>query len=149
MRQKQTTPASSAEEAIKDILGSARQSLFAVDGYVGTNLLLTLRGLEPSALSVRLLTNRHSVKQDFPAELAAFRRQFPSVDIELRTSESFLDRFIVIDGDELFHIGASLKDAGGRAFMISCIENPEIAATAKAAIEQAWADAKDDASSAV
>ncbi|WP_163268681.1 hypothetical protein [Chelativorans alearense] len=127
--------------AIRDILGRAQRSLLVVDGYVGASLLLTLKSLGVSPLSVRLLTSKQSVKHDFPAELGAFRKQFPQFHVKLRTSEVFHDRFVVVDDQDVFHIGASLKDAGRRAFMISRIENLEIAAKTRDAIEQAWAEA--------
>lgn len=127
--------------AIRDILSRTQDSIFVVDGYVGTSLLMTLKWLAVSPISVRLLTGERSVKQDFGVELAAFRKQVPQVDIEVRTSSAFHDRFVVIDGTEVYHVGASLKDAGRRAFMISRIESAEIASATQDTIEAAWASA--------
>src|SRR5690606_11744988 len=99
------------------------------------------KALRPSPISVRLLTGEQSVKQDFPLELAAFRKQLAHIDIEVRASNAFHDRFIVVDGTEVFHVGASLKDAGRRAFMISRIENSEIATVTRVSIDAAWLSA--------
>jgi hypothetical protein len=41
-----------------------------------------------------------------------FHSQVAHVKIEVRTMAGFHDRFIVIDGDEFYHVGASIKDAG-------------------------------------
>ncbi len=45
----------------------------------------------------------------------------------LRT-DSFHDRFLVLDATDAYHGGASIKDAGKRAFMVSRIEDPETVA---------------------
>ncbi|MCL1905274.1 MAG: hypothetical protein FWG19_04035, partial [Methanomassiliicoccaceae archaeon] len=41
--------------------------------------------------------------------------------VEVRTSDRFHDRFLVID-DTVYHIGASLKDLGKKLFAFSRIE---------------------------
>jgi hypothetical protein len=38
----------------------------------------------------------------------------------------FHDRFIILDGKTVYHIGASVKDAGKKCFGISLLEEPEI-----------------------
>ena len=38
---------------------------------------------------------------------------------------AFHDRFLIIDGVEGYHIGASLKDAGKKCFGITKIEGPD------------------------
>ena len=46
--------------------------------------------------------------------------QYPSIQIrELRESH---DRFLIIDRNELYHIGASLKDLGKRWFAFSKLD---------------------------
>ena len=109
--------------AIRDILGEAETSLTVVDGYMGSSLLKTLGALNPGTLTVHLLTKAGKLKADFDTELAAFRKQHAGVTLEVRTEESFHDRFIVIDGVDVYHIGASIKDAGGKAFMISRVQD--------------------------
>lgn len=38
---------------------------------------------------------------------------------EVQTNKKFHDRFMIIDGREAYHIGASLKDAGKKIFALS------------------------------
>jgi hypothetical protein len=45
--------------------------------------------------------------------------------LEVRNSNSFHDRFLIVDED-IYHIGASIKDAGKRSFMLSLIETDPI-----------------------
>ncbi len=42
-----------------------------------------------------------------------------------RRSKEFHDRFVIIDDDECWHVGCSIKDAGNRAFMLSKMEDRE------------------------
>lgn len=41
----------------------------------------------------------------------------------METRNDFHDRFLIIDDKEVFHIGASIKDAGKRSFGITKIED--------------------------
>jgi hypothetical protein len=54
----------------------------------------------------------------------------------------FHDRFIVVDTNECYHVGASLKDAGRKAFMVSKLEDPiNISALMNQQV-QAWSAAQ-------
>jgi hypothetical protein len=106
---------------IRDVLDTARSDILIIDPYLGSSLLLTLRGLSPRALSVNSLTSDRNLRADFRTELEAFRQQMSHVRTEVRTATSFHDRFLVIDGNDFYHVGASIEDAGKRAFMIRII----------------------------
>ena len=56
-------------------------------------------------------------------ECLTFQHQYSSVRVDLRLSREFHDRFLVIDGKNCYHIGASIKDAGRKAYMINQIED--------------------------
>jgi hypothetical protein len=127
--------------AIRDILAKAKTRVTVVDGYMGPSLLKTLGALNPGTLTVHLLTKAGKLKADFNTELAAFRKQHPAVTLDIRTEENFHDRFIVIDGVDVYHIGASIKDAGGKAFMISRVQDPINVTALLASTAQAWATA--------
>lgn len=108
---------------------------------MGATLLKTLGALNPGTLAVRLLTKAEKLKADFNTELAAFRKQHAAVTLEICTEEAFHDRFIVIDGVDVYHIGASIKDAGGKAFMISRVQDAINVTALVTSIERAWAAA--------
>ena len=44
----------------------------------------------------------------------------------MRETDEFHDRFLIIDRKHLYHIGASIKDAGKKAFEISINEDDGI-----------------------
>jgi hypothetical protein len=50
-------------------------------------------------------------------DLEKHNSQYPP--IEIRVKKHFHDRFLIIDGRELYHLGASLKDLGKRWFAFS------------------------------
>lgn len=61
--------------------------------------------------------------------------------VEIRKSGKFHDRFIVADG-KVFHIGASIKDAGEKACFMSEVEGADIKTTLKKAISAYWDEAE-------
>ena len=63
-----------------------------------------------------------------PTEFADFQREYPDVDISLKTTGGiYHDRYIIIDyntKDEIiFHCGGSSKDGGKRITSISRVED--------------------------
>ena len=50
-------------------------------------------------------------------DIAKRNAQYPH--IEIRILKNTLDRFLILDGKELYHLGASLKDLGKRWFAFS------------------------------
>jgi hypothetical protein len=124
--------------AIRDVLGRARLTLTIVDGYLGTQLLSTLRALSHPPAQVRLLTFARHLPSDFGTEAALFRTQFPQIGLEVRATADFHDRFIAIDDKEFYFVGASIKDAGKKAFMISRIQDQPNIESARRMIADAW-----------
>ena len=77
--------------------------------------------------------------QAIAAEAKRFVTQFKGVLVEVRSAlKEFHDRFIVVDQRMCMHVGASIKDAGKTAFMISVIEDEVNRLALIAAIDVAW-----------
>ena len=53
-----------------------------------------------------------------------FNAQYPTLTI--KKTIAFHDRFLIIDGVEGYHIGASLKDAGKKFFGVNRIEGSDV-----------------------
>ena len=51
-------------------------------------------------------------------------------------------RYLAFYDRDFYHFGASIKDAGKRAFMFSVIEEPDIIASIRAKFEHEWNNAK-------
>ena len=127
--------------AIRDVLARASREILLVDAYVGTSFLRTLKALNPP-LAIRILTVAKNLKADFRVEAEAFKKQMPGMTVEMRATNDFHDRFIVIDDVEVYHVGASIKDAGNRAFMINHIQDPPNIRNIRQIIDQTWTAAQ-------
>jgi hypothetical protein len=88
------------------------------------------------SLRVRILCSRYAPA--VAAEAQLFVAQHSGAVIEVRQTKDFHDRFIVIDGQSCVHVGASIKDAGKTAFMISRVEDQQNRDNLLAAIDTSW-----------
>ena len=57
-------------------------------------------------------------------DIAKFNSQYPKLTVKI--SKDFHDRFLIIDRKEVYHIGASIKDAGKKSFGITKLEVEEL-----------------------
>ena len=73
------------------------------------------RGIEFRRWANRVLIQKHN-------------SQYPPISIH--TYKKCHDRFLIIDGTEVYHIGASLKDFGKKMFAFSKLEIPAASITA-------------------
>ena len=77
-----------------------------------------------------IFTSEHYDRKHVPhhkisdADALAFSKQYPKLTI--RYNELFHDRFLIIDDRELYLIGASLKDIGGKCFGFTKMDSREI-----------------------
>ena len=118
-------PAGATHDAfvhVRSLFKGARQELFIIDGYVDTSLfqfLLSTNG----PTTCRVLTKPRTVPHDFVLESNHFAQQH-GFTLSVRASDLFHDRQIILDGSRAFVLGASIKDAGKKAFHIIPIETP-------------------------
>ena len=78
-----------------------------------------------SSIMKSLLKGLHQFEYD------DFKKQYPNIDISFyRTNGAYHDRYIIIDYDtpneNIFHCGASSKDAGNKITSITKINDKEI-----------------------
>jgi hypothetical protein len=122
--------------AITSIIRSSTTSITVVDGYV-SEATLDLLSTKAANVTARVLTYPDSAKPAFVRHGTAFVAQYGA--LEVRTSQAFHDRFLVIDDATYYHFGTSLKDAGRKkAFMFSRIEEPVVLSTLKATLAMEW-----------
>jgi hypothetical protein len=125
-----------AYQTIKSILGRATNSLYIVDGFVGGVLFQTLASINIVPY-IRVITGTR-LTPDFYYEARLFRTQYSHVSLELRIANDFHDRFVVVDQREYYHIGASIKDAGKKAFLISRLEDEPVVKLLQQHIDATW-----------
>ena len=73
-------------------------------------------------VEVVILTSNKSNIQNI--DIQKFNKEYPI--LKITKTNKFHDRFIVIDNEEMYHLGASIKDLGKRCFGINKIEEEEI-----------------------
>ena len=122
---------------LRDLFAEARGSIFIVDPYCATSVFHMLEERPPDQLNVQILCSEHA---NAVAEGSkAFVEQHPHVTVEVRTTRDFHDRFIVLDKNVCVHVGASIKDAGRKAFMVSRIEDPRNRDAVLQQLDESWA----------
>ena len=98
---------------VADLIKSARKSVILIDNYVDENVLLLL---SKRAKGVNVIIYTAEISPQIRLDLQKHNAQYPPVSIRKFTRSH--DRFIFIDND-VYHIGASLKDLGKKWFAFS------------------------------
>lgn len=106
-----------------DLIRSASKSLILIDNYVDDTVLTLLAKRKPE-VTAKILT-QHISKQ-LALDLKKHKAQYPEILCEIMKKSH--DRFLIIDGVQLYHLGASLKDLGKKWFAFSRMEDPELLA---------------------
>ena len=120
--------------AIRELMLSAKQSILVTDNFVDQTLWPMLANL-PSGVAIRILTKKFPA--DFAAEASKFAKQY-SMTVDVRRTDNVHDRFVLCDSNRCWHLGASIKDFGGKAALISEITSPAIVSTVLAQLEGIW-----------
>lgn len=108
-----------------NLIRSARKSLLLIDNYVDESVL-TMLSKRNSGVTADIYTQ--TVSHQLRLDLQKHNSQYPPIDVH--TCKRSHDRFLIIDGTDVYHIGASLKDLGKKMFAFSKLEIPPTAITA-------------------
>ena len=107
-----------------DLIRSAKKSLLLIDNYVDESVLLMLSKRNDG---VKADIYTQTISRQLQLDLQKHNSQYPPIDIH--TYKKCHDRFLIIDGTEVYHIGASLKDLGKKMFAFSKLKIPAAAIT--------------------
>ena len=106
---------------VSDLIRKAKQSIVLIDNYVD-DTVLTLLDKREKGVAATIYTQR--VSSQFQLDVGRHNAQYPL--IEIKQFNKTHDRFLLID-DEVYHIGASVKDLGKKWFAFTYMR--DIAAT--------------------
>lgn len=98
-----------------DILNKSTKEIILIDNYAGKELLDTLKKIDKNIIIVS--KNIDETLKD------KYEKQYKNVTFI--TSDSFHDRFIIIDRKTLYSCGSSFKDLGKKCFAISKLNDKE------------------------
>lgn len=108
-----------AQIELTRIVKTAKKRIVLIDNYIDerTLMLLGSRGVNVSAMVYTMKPNSPRLA---PA-LENYAKEFPDKPIALKGFAKAHDRFLIID-DTVWHVGASLKDAGSSLFALMKME---------------------------
>lgn len=99
---------------ISSLIKSAKKHLVLIDNYVDDSVL-TLFSKKKKEVIVDIYTK--NISKTLEQDARKFNDQY--AQLHLHPFSDAHDRFLIIDGKEVFHIGASLKDLGKKWFAFS------------------------------
>ncbi|MBP3808837.1 MAG: ORF6N domain-containing protein [Eubacterium sp.] len=108
---------------IVSIIQKAQSEIVLIDSYVDIDTLNIL-SKKNTGVDVKIITYSNARLSN--TDITNFNAQYPNLIV--KRSQVFHDRFIILDSSTVYHIGASIKDAGKKCFGISMIQDPGIVA---------------------
>ena len=103
-----------AHSFVSKIIKSAKKSITIIDNYIDDSVL-TLLSKRNKGVYATIYTK--SISKQLKLDLDRFQEQYET--IEVKEFAKSHDRFLVIDHQTVYHIGASLKDLGKKWFAFS------------------------------
>jgi hypothetical protein len=101
----------------ESFIQSASKEIILIDGYVDLTVLERL-AKKRKGVSVTIFTDPRTPLTGL--DLDRFNAQYPTLTLNHTTTMH--DRFMIIDGAVLYHIGASLKDLGKKCFAFEVLD---------------------------
>ena len=99
---------------VNDLLRKAKHSVVLIDNYVDDSVLMQLAKRKKNVFAA-VFTKK--ITKQLAQDLNKHNAQYPPIEVyELAESH---DRFLIIDNENVYHIGASLKDLGKKWFAFS------------------------------
>jgi len=103
-----------AYKFISDIIRKAEKSIVLIDNYID-DTVLELFAKRKKNVTVTIYTA--NISKSLMNDIKKFNAQYPAIDVkEFKQSQ---DRFMIIDDEDVYHFGASLKDLGKKWFASS------------------------------
>ena len=106
---------------IVELVKKTKKEIILIDNYVDVNTLNILCKKNQGVDAVIATAGKGNLSTK---DITKFNAQYP--ELSLKTTTDFHDRFLIIDKIEVYHIGASIKDAGKKSFGITKIEDEDL-----------------------
>lgn len=110
-----------AYEFVQKLIKSAKKSITLIDNYVDESVLAMM---SEKQAGVRVGIYTKEITKALQLAEKNFNAQYG--DLEIKTTSVFHDRFMIIDDETIYIIGASLKDAGKRFFAFTQMDSTQI-----------------------
>ena len=101
----------------KKLVRKAAKKIVLVDGY-SDEVTLDILSQKKCGVEVLVATSQKMIDRHLTSvAVAKFNKQNPT--LKVKAAGAFHDRFMILDGKELYHFGASLKDLGRQYCAVS------------------------------
>lgn len=104
------------------LVEKAETSIILIDNYVDVSGTLNILSKKKENVKVEIYTSSKTKLTN--QDITKFNLQYG--ELTLKYNDNFHDRFLILDNTALYHVGASIKDAGKKCFGITKIEDKSI-----------------------
>ncbi len=101
---------------VNDLLRDTKKEIILIDNYID-DTVLTLFSKYPN-IEFTIITK--SISKQLKLDIDKYNKQYKNLIMKI--SNKYHDRFLIIDKNEAYHLGASLKDLGKKVFGFSKID---------------------------
>lgn len=108
-----------AYKFVSNLIKMANESIIVIDSYIDESVL-TMLDKRKDGVMATIYTDK--ISNQLKLDLERHNKQYSA--IEIQTVKNIHDRFVIIDNEDVFHIGASLKDLGKKLFAFSKLNLP-------------------------
>jgi hypothetical protein len=102
---------------VAEIIKSAKQSIVLIDNYIDESVLLMLSKRNKDVMATVFT---RTISKQLEVDIKKHNQQYPPIEIKVFAKSH--DRFLIIDNETVYHIGASLKDLGKNWVVFSKME---------------------------
>ena len=100
-----------------DLVKSAHKSIVLIDNYIDESVL-HLMAKRNKSVTCTIYTSK--ISKEMKLDIEKFNAQYEPIEVMIFSKSH--DRFLIIDNETVYHIGASLKDLAKKWFAFSKIE---------------------------
>jgi hypothetical protein len=99
---------------VSNLIKTATKSIVVIDNYIDESVLILLTKRNPN---VEVTIYTANISAQLKLDMRRYQSQYAK--IEVKQFKKSHDRFLIIDNQTVYHIGASLKDLGKKWFAFS------------------------------
>jgi hypothetical protein len=111
---------------VNDLLRRAQRSIVLIDNFIDDSVLLQL-AKRSQGVSATVLTK--NIGPQLEQDLKKHNSQYPSIRVDAFPHSH--DRFLILDDEAVYHIGASLKDLRKKWFAFSRMDTTSLSMMAR------------------
>ena len=104
---------------VNELIRSAKSSITIIDNYIDDSVL-TMLSKRGDDVQATIYTSK--ISKQLQLDLDKYHQQYATITVN--TFKQAHDRFVILDNQDVYHLGASLKDLGKKWFAFSKMQMP-------------------------